>query len=132
MSYPKPEWPQDILDRAKGAYHEPTRRERTADYPIPYKFVVFNENPDMSEAEVEGIFDTLEEANQATLAVFSASYSDFLDQKRDMSNVYEKGTKEEQENEIVWEFGSNGELSLVATDGSNGEQYLVWVEAHGN
>jgi hypothetical protein len=49
-----------------------------------------------------------------------------------MSNVYEKGTKEEQMNEIVWEFGSDGELRLVATEADMGEQFLVWVEAHGN
>jgi hypothetical protein len=116
----------------KAAYHEPTQRERSAEFPIPYKFVVFNEDPDMSEPEIEGIFDTLEEANQATLAVFRDSYPEFLDQQKDMSNVYEKGTKQEQENEIVWEISPRGELKLVATEASMGEQFLVWVEAHGN
>ena len=86
----------------------------------------------MSEPEIEGIFDTLEEANQATLAVFRDSYPEFLDQQKDMSNVYEKGTKQEQENEIVWEISPRGELKLVATEASMGEQFLVWVEAHGN
>ena len=58
----------------KAAYHEPTQRERTAEFPIPYKFVVFNEDADMSEPEIEGIFDTLEEANQAALGTFGGPY----------------------------------------------------------
>ncbi|CAI7652288.1 unnamed protein product [Penicillium glandicola] len=128
-----PDFPQDLLDRVNAAQHSPSRKSNAK-----WVFcVIHSEDDDMSafeevdseDEEMESedgdsgrqrTFDTLEEANNAALALFRTEYEDFFDQKKDMSNWFEEGTKEVLMNEVIWKVDVDGSLSLQAHDAEEG------------
>jgi hypothetical protein len=137
-----PNFPQNLLDKVNEARHSPS-----GDPNAKYVFHVIHQNDDDdmdafeeidsedeemdSEDDVErqSTFDTLEEANNAALALFRSMYVDFFGQEEDMSNWYEEGTSEEKQNEVVWEVNGDGEVSLKAHETEDGMTYEIFVSA---
>ncbi|KAK4868705.1 hypothetical protein LT330_006907 [Penicillium expansum] len=135
-------FPQDLLDRVNTAQHSPSR-----DFSAKYGFhVIHSEDFDIyaleekdsedeekdsedGDSERQHTFDTLEEANNAALALFRKEYEDFFLQQIDMSNWYEEGTSEEKLNEVVWEVNDDGEVSLRAQETEDGIIYEIYVSA---
>ncbi|KAJ5958134.1 uncharacterized protein N7479_005284 [Penicillium vulpinum] len=138
-----PNYPQNLLDRVKAAKHGPS-----LDSNAKYVFHVIHRNDDEDmqafeevdsedeemdaeddDTERQSTFDTLEEANNAALALFRSMYMDFFDQENDMSNWYEEGTSEEQLNEVVWKVNADGEVSLKAHETEDEIIYEIYVSA---
>ncbi|KOS48252.1 hypothetical protein ACN38_g839 [Penicillium nordicum] len=136
-----PDFPQNLLDRVNAAEHRPSR-----DSNVKYVFHVINsaaedlsmfEEVDSEDEEEESedgdsqrqhVFDTLEEANKAALALFRNEYEDFFDQEEDMSNWYEEGTSEIMMNDVIWQV-VDGMLSLQAHDAEEGIAGEIYVSA---
>ncbi|KAJ5517798.1 hypothetical protein N7453_000220 [Penicillium expansum] len=115
-------FPQDLLDRVNTAQHSPSR-----DFSAKYVFhVIHSEDFDIyaleekdsedeekdsedGDSERQHTFDTLEEANNAALALF----------RKD----------EEKLNEVVWEVNDDGEVSLRAQETEDGIIYEIYVSA---
>lgn len=137
-----PNFPQDLLERVNAAQHGPSRNSN-----VKYVFhVIHSEAEDLSafeerdsedeqtdsedgDSQRQHTFDTLEEANNAALALFRSEYEDFFDQVKDMSNWYEEGTSEIKMNDVIWQVDVDGKLSLQAHNAEEGIVGQIYVSA---
>lgn len=129
------EYPQNLLDKVKAAQFKPYPHGRRTDNPDPTWVYVLHHDidelgtEDGSQLFVEGIFSTLEKANSAALKLFKEHYANFFDQKKDMSNFYETGSRPNHaSNTVEWTIQGDGGVMLEAQD-SEGPKFTVFVES---
>lgn len=129
------EYPQHVLDKVKAAQFKPYPHGRRTDNPDPtWVYVLQHDIDDLgtqdgSQLFVEGIFSTLEKANEAALQLFKEHYANFFDQKKDMSNFYEAESRQHHGyNTVEWTIQHDGGVKLEAQD-AEGPKFTVFVES---
>lgn len=129
------EYPQNLLDKVTAAQFKPNPHGRRTDNPDPTWVYVLHHDidelgtEDGSQLFVEGIFSTLAKANAKALELFKQHYADFFDQKKDMSNFYESGTRRgDGLNTVEWTIQYDGGVMLEAQD-AEGPKFTVFVES---
>lgn len=129
------EYPQNLLDKVAAAQFKPNPHGRRTDNPDPTWVYVLHHDidelgtEDGSQLFVEGIFSTLAKANAKAMELFKQHYADFFDQKKDMSNFYESGTRRgDGLNTVEWSIQYDGGVMLEAQD-AEGPKFTVFVES---
>lgn len=130
------EYPQNLLQKVWAAQFRPYPHGQKTDNPNPtWVFVLYHDidesgTDDQTTSIVEGVFTTLEKANEAALNFFIEDYASFFDQKEDMSNFFEYNTvKNDGFNTVEWNILYDGGVSLEATD-AKGPKIHVYVQSH--
>ncbi|KAJ5672760.1 hypothetical protein N7507_001887 [Penicillium longicatenatum] len=121
-------FPADLNDEVNRAHYEASREDFARQATQSYVFVVAHEKvtrQDESEFIIEGVFDTLESANNKTMEIFSEYYPNY-----EPASFYAKGTWQlVGENSVGWYLSRSGTLSLEVHD-HEGNTCRIYAEKH--
>jgi hypothetical protein len=121
-------FPADLIDEVNRAHYEASREDFARQTTQSYVFVVAHEKvtrQDESEFIIEGVFDTLDSANNKTMEIFSEYYPNY-----EPASFYAKGTWQLiGENSVGWYLSRSGTLSLEVHD-HEGNTCRIYAERH--